>query len=74
MRYIVIFLAAALFFGACGTKKKEAAAPAAVRPDTMYTCSMHPQVMQERPGVCPICGMVLIPVKKAWAWRMDRCI
>lgn len=28
----------------------------------MYTCSMHPQVRQDHPGKCPICGMDLIPV------------
>jgi rubrerythrin len=25
-----------------------------------YTCKMHPQVHQEKPGKCPICGMTLI--------------
>lgn len=29
---------------------------------TMYTCSMDPQVKQDHPGRCPICGMDLIPV------------
>jgi Cu(I)/Ag(I) efflux system membrane fusion protein len=29
---------------------------------TIYTCSMHPQVRQEEPGLCPICEMELIPV------------
>ena len=29
-----------------------------------WTCSMHPQVRQPRPGRCPICGMDLIPVEK----------
>lgn len=28
----------------------------------MWTCSMHPQIMQPEPGDCPICGMDLIPV------------
>ncbi len=28
----------------------------------MYTCSMDPQVRQDHPGKCPICGMDLIPV------------
>ena len=28
-----------------------------------YTCSMHPQVHQDAPGKCPICGMELIAVK-----------
>lgn len=27
----------------------------------MWTCSMHPQIMQAEPGDCPICGMDLIP-------------
>ncbi|MCR9264052.1 MAG: efflux RND transporter periplasmic adaptor subunit [Flavobacteriaceae bacterium] len=30
--------------------------------DQMWTCSMHPQIMQPEPGDCPICGMDLIPV------------
>ena len=25
-----------------------------------YTCSMHPQVVQDKPGLCPICGMDLV--------------
>lgn len=29
--------------------------------DVEYTCSMHPQVRQDEPGDCPICGMDLIP-------------
>src|SRR3546814_8733002 len=24
---------------------------------TMYTCPMHPQVRQDGPGICPLCGM-----------------
>jgi membrane fusion protein, copper/silver efflux system len=27
-----------------------------------YTCSMHPQIRQNEPGKCPICGMDLIPL------------
>ena len=26
-----------------------------------YTCSMHPQVVQDEPGNCPLCGMELVP-------------
>ena len=29
----------------------------------MWTCSMHPQIMQPEPGGCPICGMDLIPAE-----------
>ncbi len=28
----------------------------------IYTCSMHPQIKQNEPGDCPICGMELVPV------------
>ena len=29
---------------------------------TIWTCSMHPQIKQDKPGQCPICGMDLVPV------------
>jgi len=29
---------------------------------TVWTCSMHPQIRQPKPGRCPICGMELIPL------------
>src|SRR5690606_32648582 len=28
-----------------------------------YTCPMHPEVVQDRPGTCPKCGMTLVLVK-----------
>ncbi len=31
--------------------------------EQMWTCSMHPQIMQPEPGDCPICGMDLIPAE-----------
>ncbi len=31
----------------------------------MWTCSMHPQILQPEQGDCPICGMDLIPVESA---------
>jgi membrane fusion protein, copper/silver efflux system len=34
---------------------------------TLYTCSMHPQVIQDQPGDCPICGMKLVPTRKGTA-------
>mgnify|MGYP000936395502 CR=1 FL=1 len=32
---------------------------------TLYTCSMHPQIREDHPGKCPICGMDLIPIVKS---------
>jgi multidrug efflux pump subunit AcrA (membrane-fusion protein)/rubrerythrin len=35
--------------------------------EQLYTCGMHPQVIQNKPGNCPICGMKLTPVRKQGA-------
>lgn len=32
--------------------------------ETIWTCSMHPQIRQNEPGNCPICGMELIPLEE----------
>jgi multidrug efflux pump subunit AcrA (membrane-fusion protein) len=29
-----------------------------------YTCPMHPEIIQDMPGSCPICGMSLVPVSQ----------
>ena len=29
-----------------------------------YTCPMHPDIQQDKPGLCPECGMQLVPTKK----------
>src|SRR6185503_9503941 len=33
----------------------------AVAAGALYTCPMHPEIVQEGPGICPICGMALEP-------------
>jgi P-type Cu2+ transporter len=30
-----------------------------------YTCPMHPQIVRDEPGNCPLCGMTLVPLKKS---------
>jgi rubrerythrin len=32
--------------------------------EIFWTCSMHPQIVQDSPGSCPICGMDLVEKKK----------
>lgn len=32
---------------------------------SLWTCSMHPQVIQDHPGLCPICHMALVPLAAA---------
>ena len=31
--------------------------------EEIWTCSMHPQIKQDEPGLCPICAMELIPLE-----------
>lgn len=51
----------ALLLTACKEKKPGQEAAAKIQ---TYTCSMHPQIVQEGPGTCPICGMDLVPFDK----------
>lgn len=50
-----------LLFG--GSSSEKAAPDHAVvwKTEQMWTCAMHPQIMQPEAGNCPICGMELIP-------------
>ncbi len=56
---IAIVLSLLLMFVGC-EKHHEALAAS----DEYYTCSMDPQVIENAPGICPICHMKLIAVKK----------
>ena len=53
--------------GVSGSTAAGAAAPAPAQPEpvaaaAVYTCPMHPEVRQSRPGNCPKCGMTLEPL------------
>jgi len=50
-----------VLFSACGQKNKQQVVKTANK--AYYTCSMHPQVHEEHPGNCPVCGMKLIKVE-----------
>jgi Cu(I)/Ag(I) efflux system membrane fusion protein len=60
---IVAFLAGYFFRS---PSKQPAAGPVQTAPQQQkwWTCAMHPQIRQPKPGKCPICGMDLIPVAK----------
>ncbi len=62
---MVVFLIAAsagLLLSGCGPAQAPAANANAAK--TFYTCGMHPVVVQDTPGKCPICDMKLTPIRK----------
>ncbi|MBX9852549.1 MAG: efflux RND transporter periplasmic adaptor subunit [Cytophagaceae bacterium] len=53
MKNIIVVLLASITLISCSKKKQEE------DPNVFYTCSMDPQVMEKKPGNCPICKMEL---------------
>lgn len=66
MKTLLTIAGLILLFSACKNSNKtdSSSAKHAEHGDIYYTCSMHPQVMQDKPGNCPICGMKLIQAVK----------
>jgi len=58
-RILVILLLLLTGLAGCGGSSEQHAAEQAGQ---LYTCGMHPQVVQDGPGTCPICGMDLTPM------------
>lgn len=59
--FVFLFGVLMLTFSSCNRMSKETEMAG---PDEYYTCSMDPQVIENKPGNCPICHMKLIKVKK----------
>ena len=68
MRYPFIILISLLPIFACKEKQINVAADQAV----YYTCVMHPQIIADKPGKCPICKMDLVEVKKNIGQSVDE--
>ena len=45
--------------------------PVPVPSKTIYTCPMHPEIEQDKPGQCPKCGMSLEPRAVSGAMEQD---
>ena len=52
-----------LLFGGSSKKDTEHNHDVISETNQLWTCSMHPQIMQPESGDCPICGMDLIPAE-----------
>jgi Cu(I)/Ag(I) efflux system membrane fusion protein len=53
-------LVSLLGLAACQQKQKAPATTIPMVSDAKYTCPMHPHIMEDHPGSCPICGMNLV--------------
>ncbi|MBC7886963.1 MAG: efflux RND transporter periplasmic adaptor subunit [Ferruginibacter sp.] len=67
IQYAAIMACLALLVTSC---KRKSETPK--DPDVYYTCSMDPQVIENKPGKCPICHMDLTPVKKNSGEKKDE--
>ena len=67
-KILFLFFISVLLFTACNSNKKEEQKES----DVFYTCSMDPQIMESKPGKCPICHMELTAVKKSNTQNEDE--
>src|SRR5947207_15641171 len=49
-------------------KPAATAAPAEKLPPLSYTCPMHPEILEDKGGICPICKMDLVPIRLDSVW------
>lgn len=59
---IIVFLGFISFLSSCQSKN-EVETSKSQKVETYYTCSMHPQIKEDKPGKCPICHMNLTKVE-----------
>ena len=52
-----------IFFGGNDSQKSANENNTELSAETIWTCSMHPQIRMAEPGKCPLCGMDLIPLE-----------
>lgn len=68
MAVAILFSAATVFAAHTPTSVADTTKTKKVKPaKVQYTCPMHPEVISDKPGKCPKCGMTLVkkePVKK----------
>ncbi|ETZ23483.1 efflux RND transporter periplasmic adaptor subunit [Pedobacter sp. V48] len=70
----LLALVPSIFVAACSSEDNSKGKMTAAKQQT-FTCPMHPQVIKNEMGTCPICGMDLVPFEKnsnAKALKIDE--
>lgn len=62
--FFMVVAALCLIFGGAFLMKERFFSGTDGRKRVSYTCPMHPQIVQDSPGSCPICGMDLVLVEE----------
>jgi hypothetical protein len=57
-----------LVIAAAAAAQRGTSAPRLALPPLSMTCPMHPDVIESRPGSCPVCRMSLVPVRLDTSW------
>jgi len=60
---LVLAVSTAMVFNACSGSSADKTDQTDQKPKVEYTCTMHPEVVEDKPGDCPKCGMALVEKK-----------
>ncbi len=71
---ILLLLLVAFVFFSCKEKTSVSASTHEYGSETKYTCPMHPEIVRDKPGTCPICEMDLLPIAHADIPTMDTSL
>jgi len=63
--FLVLGAAVGFLIGRSSPGRQETPESAELFGAQLYSCGMHPDIISEEPGNCPICGMKLTPIKTA---------
>ncbi len=61
----MVFAIVILSVAGCKNETDHSKVSSADSTTAIYTCPMHPQVIEHHPGNCPICGMALVKKENA---------
>src|SRR5687768_15135561 len=67
MRAVVLVCVLAALTMAPAAQQRRASTAPKLAP-LSYTCPHHPDVLEDRPGSCPLCKLALVPVRLDSAW------